>query len=337
MTAEETQLRMATIQSLERIREFDISTLPQEDRLGQSFTFSAVLEPARRLSALFRRLPISVLEDLPSSQLLAVRNQADSVFNHFGQILTFNPLSQDSSQQYQSLITTTTNLYQSVFNALHPFISYSVAKTTDFERLEGEARATLQRIKDESDGLKADLEVSKESAIKVLEEIRTVAAEQGVTQQAIYFKQEADQHDVESEKWRKWTRNMAWAVGIYAALSILIHKIPWISPENVYQTVQLTASKVMIFSVLAFMLYLCAKNFLSHKHNSIVNRHRQNALMTYKAIVEAADKMNQDAVLIHAAACIYSPQTTGYAGNDGSQIQGSRSIIELLAKPLEKL
>jgi len=93
-------------------------------------------------------------------------------------------------------------------------------------------------------------------------------------------------------------------------------------------------SKVLIFAVISFVLYLSARNFLSHKHNAIVNRHRQNALMTYKAIVEATgdNQQTSDAILIHAASCIYAPQPTGYAGS--SDFQGAKSVIELLSKPL---
>ena len=97
----------------------------------------------------------------------------------------------------------------------------------------------------------------------------------------------------------------------------------------------MAVSKILIFSVISFILYLSARNFLSHKHNAVVNRHRQNALMTYKALVEAAGEKQQasEAVLLHAAACIYAPQPTGYAGG-GSDVQGATSVIELLSKPL---
>ena len=129
---------------------------------------------------------------------------------------------------------------------------------------------------------------------------------------------------------------MAWLLGVYAVLSIFIHKISWLSPINIFETVQMAVSKILIFAVISFVLYLPARNFLSHKHNAVVNRHRQNALMTYKALVEAAGEKQQasEAVLVHAAACIYAPQPTGYAAGGGSDTQGARSVIELLSKPI---
>ena len=66
------------------------------------------------------------------------------------------------------------------------------------------------------------------------------------------------------------------------------------------------------------MLFLCARNFLSHKHNAIVNKHRQNALLTFNALVDAAKSEDRrDVVLTYAASCIFSPQDTGYAKSSG--------------------
>jgi hypothetical protein len=58
--------------------------------------------------------------------------------------------------------------------------------------------------------------------------------------------------------------------------------------------------------------------------------------MTYKALVEAAGEEQQasDAVLVHAASCIYAPQVTGYAGGGSTDAQGAKSVIELISKPI---
>ena len=101
--------------------------------------------------------------------------------------------------------------------------------------------------------------------------------------------------------WRKRTTKLAIGLGIYAAVSVLLHKIPYLVPSSTYETVQLAISKVLIFSVIAYMLFLSARNFLSHKHNAIVNRHRQNALMTHRALIEAAgDHGIREAIMVQA-------------------------------------
>ena len=88
------------------------------------------------------------------------------------------------------------------------------------------------------------------------------------------------------------------------------------------------------------MLFLSSKNFLSHKHNAIVNKHRQNALMTYTALTDsAASDESKDIVLNHASSCIFSPQDTGYIKHENSSnnTAGSRSVVELIPKTTMKL
>ena len=192
----------------------------------------------------------------------------------------------------------------------------------------------MQSISDRADEVTKNLKSHEADALRVLSEIRSVAAEEGVTQQSAHFRAEADKHESEAEVWRKRTTKLAIGLGIYAAVSVLLHKIPYLVPSSTYETVQLAISKVLIFSVIAYMLFLSARNFLSHKHNAIVNRHRQNALMTHRALIEAAgDHGIREAIMVQAAGCIFAPQTTGYAGSvSGSESLGPKSVVELLSK-----
>ncbi len=324
------------INSLTRMQSFDVGTLPREAELGKSYSFHNAVEPATRIVELFKRLSPEALDDFGATQLNQLQDQADACFNLFESVLAFDAKQGNAHDVQQKLIQQIEAAYQGAFNVLLPLVGYSLHKSADFQRLDSEARAALQKIKDEANEITGSLEQQQTDAEGALEAIRTVAAEQGVTQQAIYFKDEADQNTTDAETWRERTIKIAWWLGGYAVLSLGIHKIPFIAPMNTYETVQMAISKILIFAVISFVLYLSAKNFLSHKHNAVVNRHRQNALMTYKALVEAAGEKQQasDAVLVHAASCIYAPQPTGYSPSGDGSGQGAKSVIELLSKPV---
>ncbi|HRB21250.1 MAG TPA: hypothetical protein PLB54_05990, partial [Nitrosomonas sp.] len=168
-------------------------------------------------------------------------------------------------------------------------------------------------------------------------QIRSVAAEQGVSQQAIYFKHEAEDQENLAEKWLKTTYRLAFSVGFFAVLSLFMHKIEWIRPDDPSEMFQLISSKILIFAVLGYLLLMAARNYATHKHNAIVNRHRQNALLTYRKLVEAAsNEVTEDIVLAHAASCIFSPQETGFAHSKGEFNSGSKSVLELLTKSTSK-
>ena len=336
MATEEDRIAVEDVRkSVVSLQQFDVSQLPRKDILGKAFHFEEAVEPTQRLVDLFSQLPPDTLADLGKTELGQVTKLADSCIKLINQVLQFDVTQTNARDIRSDLIRQIQDLYHQAFNVLHPLIGYSLHKTADFERLESEARAVLQSAKDEVSSVKDEMNNLKSEADNILELIRDTAAEQGVTQQATYFKTEADQNQKDAKAWKWLTFILACVLAVYAALSLFAHKLPLLGIENTYDVVQLAISKVLIFTVISYMLYLSAKNFLSHKHNAVVNRHRQNALQTYQVLVEASgdNQATSDAVLLHAAACIYSPQPTGYSTGSGNS-QSATSVIELLSKPL---
>lgn len=301
--------------SLQRVQGFDVTRLPRVEELGAVLNFKEATEPATKLISLYGQLSIDVLDSLPHGRLNTIKASADSTYQLLDSIVRAEPGTNKNTrdQMVQSLY----DAYDPAFEAISEMISYSVRRSTDFEKLGRDARAVLQATRDEADSIKNDLQQYKRDANESLEAIRKVAAEQGVSQQAIHFKSEADSHESEAKKWLSRTVKVAIGLGIYAILTLFMHNLTWIKPQTTYETVQLSVSKVLIFGTIFFMLGLCAKNYLAHRHNAVVNRHRQNALATYTAIVKAANSTaNSDIVLNRAADCIFSPQSTGYSKGD---------------------
>jgi len=331
MTDQQTLLDDAT-ESLTRVQSFDPEELVQTSKLGAS-SFKLAVEPARKIITLFKQLPATTLEYFSDTELTAVKNQANSVHQLFEQILAFDVNDGDVINRQNALVQKLSAAYQGNFTQLYPLISYSMAKSVDFNQLEEQGRASVQSIQDQTSKIMAEIESQREEAQVILEDVRKTAAEQGVSQQAVYFKEEADAHGSDAEKWRTYTVRMSVAVGIYGASTLFLHRIPFLVPQNTYETIQFTVGKVLIFFVLAYMLSLCAKNFLSNRHNEIVNRHRQNALMTYKALVDAGGSQEaRDIILNHAASSVYRLHETGYAKSSESNGSSSSSIVEMMPR-----
>jgi hypothetical protein len=118
-------------------------------------------------------------------------------------------------------------------------------------------------------------------------------------------------------------------LALYAVGTIFLHKIPFLAPTSGYETVQHAVSKVLVFVTISFFLILSARNYLAYRHNAVVNRHRQNALATYQALVKAAgDTANRDIVLAKAAACIFCQRTSGFGKTEGGE-SGTLSLVNL--------
>lgn len=319
--------------SVERIQQFDPETLPREDDLGRQFSFRDVVGPAKRIIDLYKQLSLETLSDFGDKQLEQLKNQADADYNRFSEVLNFDVTPENATGRRDQLISQVQSAYQQTFNVLHPLIAYGMTRAVDFQRMENDARAMIQSVQDQAKKITSELEASQSQAEQILDDIRKVAAEQGVSQQSIYFKEEAERHENLAAEWRERTKKMAWTLGLYSVAAIFLHKIPWLTPSDVYQSAQLITGKVLVFAVIAYMLILFARNFLSHQHNAIINKHRQNALMTFTALVDAAkEEDHSDIVLLHAAQCIFAPQETGYARQESARGGMSISPVEFLRK-----
>lgn len=321
--------------SLERMQKFDVDTLVRESELGQKMNFREVVPAASRLIELYKRLSIIALDDFPRDILRQVKVIADQDFNRLAEATSFTLEQPNPQEARRKLIDTISAAYGPVFTHLHHLIAYSLHRSADFQRLEQDARGTLQSIKDKADAVSAGLKKQLEDATRIVAEVRKIAAETGVTQQATYFKEEADAHEYSANVWKKRTFQFASALGGYAVIALFLAKIPFFKPTDVYESIHFGIGKLLIFAVLSFLLYLAARNFLSHKHNSIVNRHRQNALLTYQALVDAAKTAEKSqVVLTHASACIFAPQPTGYSPHQNPDGMKATSVVEMFSNPI---
>lgn len=323
---------MASVQedakeNLEKVQSFDVQSLVRRESLGDAFAFGEVTEPAEKLVELFRRIPTDQLKNYPDQQSDELSKHAANQLARFQKILDFDPTVENSAQVRQSLINEARSSFQGVFNQLQPHITYLGLQQQDFASIGNEARAALGEVKASAQALEAELRERLESSQVLLKEMRDIAAEQGVGNQAIHFSNQADHHRDQAKDWLSYTIMAALITAAYSIGSLFFHLIPGIDTSAPYQAFQLAVSKVLIFGVSAYLTVLCAKNYLSHRHNEVVNRHRQNALATFKALAEAtSDAASSDIVLSHAAACIFAPQETGLTKQEGASSDGVPSL-----------
>lgn len=319
------------ITSLEKIQSFDVSALDRTRDLGTQFGFAEIVPSAQELVALHKRLPVSVLGDLATNQLDQIKAQADADISLFDQILNFEATKNDSVNIRNSLIQQIKQRRDSLFQAIFPFITYSVSKIADLGNSEAAAKEVIKTIQRDGMLLTKQLEENKLDSERALQEIKKVAAEHGVSQQAIYFKMEAENEETQAGEWLKKISLISIVLAVYVMGSLFLHKWEWLAPKSDFEVVQFLGGKIIVFAFLAYLLILCARNYAAHKHNAVVNRHRQNALLTYRTLVEAGnEKTTQDIVLANAASCIFSPQETAFTASKGGA--GAKSVLELMTK-----
>ena len=272
---------------------------------------------------------------MPDEQLHTIKNRADAIHSVFTQVADFMADQSNPQEVRDSLINQIVTQYQPCFNELHPLIAYSHYRSADFQSLEREARQIRQKLEESFSDGEARMQTALSEIQQVLAAARTAAAEVGVSQQAIHFRDAAKQHEDESSTWQTrtgWSSLVLFVVAVF----FLFARNLGLDTDSTPDAIQLAVAKVFVFATVSYAVYLCARNFLAHKHNAIVNKHRQNALLTYTTLAEAAhSRADQDVVLTYAAACIFGPQPTGYTREGGEGFRPPNSVIGLVKDAAE--
>lgn len=210
--------------------------------------------------------------------------------------------------------------------------------------LHAEARNLQSGMEDMAAKAKSDIEKQQSSMTKTLQDkidslqgqVTDLAVSGGA---AAYFADTGKKHA---------TASYAWLAAVVVEVLLLAAYAVWgdeLFPVNfrektdielTYAVWRTVAARVLVFTVLAYALFFSARNYAAERHNAVVNRHRQNALSTYRALVEAnSTPENRDIVLAHAARCIFAPQESGYARGGGTD-SGGISVFETIRHAADK-
>lgn len=96
------------------------------------------------------------------------------------------------------------------------------------------------------------------------------------------------------------------------------------------QSIQLGLAKLLLFSFLVGGIVWSGRVYRAHRHNYVVNKHRQNALSTFKTFVSSTqDQQTKNAVLLQATQCVFAPQVTGYITQE-NEASGTPQILEIV-------
>jgi hypothetical protein len=267
----------------------------------------------------FDVIPIQFINKI-SQELIAAKNVLSEIKDFSLQKHDNNPIG-----ARDGFLNKLQENYSSSIENLAVIIDYYKPKEK-FENFEMEVKKNIDEIRN----LKAQLLEEKEKADKELNEIldtaRQTVAKIGVASHAIHFKEEADDNLRASKNWL-----VALVVCVFITIGWGIACF-YIHPESQKSTdiLQFTISKIIILSGLYYALSTISKNYKAHRHNYIVNKHKQNSLNSFEAFVKGSgdDIQTKNAVLISATQSIFSAQPSGYS-NQETENEPSK-IIEIL-------
>tara|TARA_B100000809_G_scaffold200916_1_gene201332 strand:- start:1872 stop:2870 length:999 start_codon:yes stop_codon:yes gene_type:complete len=303
---------------IEKMLSFSIEELTREEELGTQFSFKEIESHFVRTIDLFKRVKEVNLNEIPFNLLNQFNGQINAAILLFDRVKTFNATVNNSANVRISLINQIRDGFDNYYTHSIPILSVGLLNSND---LSVERSKMNQLITDLEKGQKASKEES-EKKLKELNEIidnaKSFATKAGVSKHSSVFNTESTFHETEAKKWLGYTTKILIAIAVVA---IGLAFLGLLFTGNT-QLVQFTITKVVVLSALFYGLALTNRNYKAHKHNEILNKHRQNALTTFETFSNAAsDEQTKNAILLETTHSIFSNQQTGYLKKEsGSKI-----------------
>lgn len=308
-----------------------MSGLGRRDELGASHHLLDAVQPLEQAQGVFTEIPADMLHVLSDAMRNVIERQVTDFETTIKGVEDYEIAGDNAEGRRNNVVDRAKTAFTRAFDNLHPVISYVAARRTDFKALDREARALLKELEGKVTEFEENLAGTHVEIDKVLERVRKAAEEQGVSQQAAYFKTVADDEQILADKWGEWT---LWALGGFVAITFVgafSYNWPWVGYDENYPVALYISARVVLFFGLAFAVVTAARNYHAHKHNVTVNRQRQTSLQTFKVLADAArNDADRDVILTHAAACIFQPQDTGFVRSTQDNSIGGQSVIEVL-------
>lgn len=319
----------------ERIKELsdvDPKKLDRTSDLSPKINFKEAVPHFEEMLDLSKQLGQRDLSRLTHTQLTAIGSALGRLIALIKKVKEFDIDQNAPGEVCKEIITEVNSAYDGIMEPLILPLAFTATQATDYAKIEREAKGYHATMKKESEELLEFISNARDQAERALSAVKEQAAEAGVSTNAQIFVGDAQRHENAAKTWLRATIVMA-SITFLAAGSALYTAFVY-HPIGIPETIQYVVAKLLVLSTLSFVVFWCARNYKSQKHNETLNKYRANALMTFRAFVEGTSDIRvKDAILLQAAQAAFSGRPTGFdaAENESPTVN---PVVEILGKTL---
>lgn len=250
-------------------------------------------------------------------------SELDQFLRTMQEIRDFNPNEGDPGNRRQQIIERVRSRYNWLAEHFFPILDLYIIKDEIHSGKIADLAEKAQKAVNE-------VEESKKKGEALVESLQQATAVAGAGKFAGIFGNQSTYH-------KDIARNWLIVLGLFTAgsggylywiISELTKSIQ--SGQKIEVTIQIFFAKALLLSVFSVVFYQIAKNYNAQMHQYILNKHRENSLLTFRAFVESTnDERIKDQILIQATRAIFRAGDTGYVVAK-EKIEATPSILPII-------
>ncbi|MCH8010886.1 MAG: hypothetical protein IIA61_02890 [Candidatus Marinimicrobia bacterium] len=319
---------------LEELAAQKATSLARTEELSRDINFSDAVPSFEEMLDIAKQLNQRSIDRLAHNQIIQIITACTNLKNLINRVKEFTLNQNTPADVCKSIIQEVKNAYDAIMEPLTVPLAFTATQATDYAKIEREAKGYLATMKKEAEAFKKMLESYKVDAEKALQAVKDQAAEAGVATNAQIFLTDSENHAKTAKKWLTATILASIITLVVTVIFVLISFI--YKPESTAVAIQYVVSKLILLSTLSFGIFWSARNYKSSKHNETLNKHRANALMTFRAFVEgSSDQQIKEAILLQAAQAAFVNRPTGFEVQE-KESQTVNPVVEILGRSFAK-
>lgn len=314
---------MLTGESLEKFNTISLDKLERKN-LGVDFNFREVRPVFERIFQMLKYLIDQDISSLPEQQRNIIQSNLNSFLEYTDKVLQFDSKTQNIDQR-NNIIQDIRNFENSFFQTLLPLSLYFQVSAKETEKIEKEAKKTVENIKIAEKNATQALRNTKKEAAKIIKDLQALSTKVVVGKYSTIFGNQASEHRKEAKKWFIASIVSIVMVLVLAIIFFLAIKVD--KDLGAPKLVNNIVLKIVILSIGSVAIVQCIKNYNTQRHLDVVNTHRQNALNSFDAINDQAEDLpTKNALILQVAKAIYDPSKTGYLSKSDVNVSGINAL-----------
>ena len=194
-----------------------------------------------------------------------------------------------------------------------PYAGFLLWKQSGVER---RARLLLQNIEETSADIRSaheEIEAKRSDVDDVLKAARGSVAELGASREAQAFHAAASRYERSASRWLKASVASALATIVVGILVVFVWNT--LDSDRAATLALAILGRAAVLGVLTYATVTAVRMYRSNAHLAVVNRHREDALQTFRTFIEGTDSVEtKSQILLAAAHAAFGQTATGLIG-----------------------